>query len=98
MPSAEPTGIAMLSTEDRKSTRLNSSHSQISDARFCLKKQPGHVSVLTGEVLALLAPQPGMRVIDATFGGGGHSRALLAASAPDGHVLVLNADPDAIAR
>src|SRR5256886_11734295 len=33
--------------EDRKSTRLNSSHSQISYAVFCLKKQqqilPGHI-------------------------------------------------------
>src|SRR5256886_7553044 len=28
-----------VSTQDRKSTRLNSSHSQISDAVFCLKKK-----------------------------------------------------------
>src|SRR2546430_12721340 len=28
--------------EDRKSTRLNSSHSQISYAVFCLKKKKGH--------------------------------------------------------
>src|SRR5688572_31432417 len=28
-----------ISTEDRKSTRLNSSHSQISYAVFCLKKK-----------------------------------------------------------
>src|SRR5688572_32619068 len=30
---------AALSVEDRKSTRLNSSHSQISYAVFCLKKK-----------------------------------------------------------
>src|SRR2546427_56012 len=30
---------ATLATEDRKSTRLNSSHSQISYAVFCLKKK-----------------------------------------------------------
>src|SRR3990167_7299455 len=30
---------------DRKSTRLNSSHSQISDAVFCLKKKPGQQNV-----------------------------------------------------
>src|SRR2546428_9562742 len=30
----------MLSREDRKSTRLNSSYSQISYAVFCLKKKP----------------------------------------------------------
>src|SRR5256886_4076449 len=29
-------------TADRKSTRLNSSHSQISYAVFCLKKKPAH--------------------------------------------------------
>src|SRR2546430_8733171 len=31
-------GISGRSTKDRKSTRLNSSHSQISYAVFCLKK------------------------------------------------------------
>src|SRR2546427_3267410 len=30
---------ALKPEEDRKSTRLNSSHSQISDAVFCLKKK-----------------------------------------------------------
>src|SRR2546430_7702167 len=35
-----PTELAaVLSVEDRKSTRLNSSHSQISYAVFCLKKK-----------------------------------------------------------
>src|SRR2546430_17451143 len=34
---AENTGIKMI--RDRKSTRLNSSHSQISYAVFCLKKK-----------------------------------------------------------
>lgn len=60
--------------------------------------QPGHTSVLRDEVLALLAPPPGTRAIDGTFGSGGHTRALLAATAPDGAVLALDADPDAIAR
>src|SRR5438270_6907777 len=32
-------GIALGETQDRKSTRLNSSHSQISYAVFCLKKK-----------------------------------------------------------
>src|SRR2546427_2058325 len=31
---------------DRKSTRLNSSHSQISYAVFCLKKKKKHINVL----------------------------------------------------
>src|SRR2546430_11432546 len=35
-----------VANEDRKSTRLNSSHSQISYAVFCLKKNRGHRLVL----------------------------------------------------
>src|SRR2546430_13445519 len=34
--------VACLVPEDRKSTRLNSSHSQISYAVFCLKKKNKH--------------------------------------------------------
>lgn len=58
----------------------------------------GHISVLQTASIALLAPAPGTRMIDGTFGGGGHTRALLEASAPDGRVLALDADPEAIAR
>src|SRR5688572_30678546 len=35
----KPDGLALLCLGDRKSTRLNSSHSQISYAVFCLKKK-----------------------------------------------------------
>src|SRR5688572_15463424 len=35
-------GIARAPRQDRKSTRLNSSHSQISYAVFCLKKKKKH--------------------------------------------------------
>src|SRR2546427_8391346 len=34
-------GLVILAQRDRKSTRLNSSHSQISYAVFCLKKKTG---------------------------------------------------------
>src|SRR2546430_13600741 len=37
---------AFLEDVDRKSTRLNSSHSQISYAVFCLKKKNGDADVL----------------------------------------------------
>src|SRR3712207_7356738 len=36
---AEADGVRALRGEDRKSTRLNSSHANISYAVFCLKKQ-----------------------------------------------------------
>src|SRR2546430_12437215 len=39
-------GIVVVDVEDRKSTRLNSSHSQISYAVFCLKKKK-HSSTAT---------------------------------------------------
>src|SRR2546430_7685028 len=42
--------ISELSTLDRKSTRLNSSHSQISYAVFCLKKKKKIVHVDSCEV------------------------------------------------
>lgn len=57
----------------------------------------GHVSVLLDEVLELLAPQRGGHYLDATFGGGGHSRALLEASA-DARVTALDCDPQAVLR
>src|SRR2546430_7207198 len=38
-PHSAPPSRALISWRDRKSTRLNSSHSQISYAVFCLKKK-----------------------------------------------------------
>lgn len=57
-----------------------------------------HVPVLLEEVLEGLQVRPGVQIIDATLGGGGHTRHILERSAPDGRVLGLDADPAAIRR
>ena len=51
-----------------------------------------HVSVLLDEVVSAVAPAAGQRVVDATFGAGGYSRAFLAAGAD---VVALDRDPSA---
>jgi 16S rRNA (cytosine1402-N4)-methyltransferase len=43
-----------------------------------------------------LNPHPGQRLIDGTVGAGGHTEAILQATAPDGQVLALDADPAAL--
>lgn len=55
-----------------------------------------HISVMLQEAVAALEPKPGRRFIDCTAGMGGHSEALLEHTAPDGRVLVLDADPEAL--
>ncbi|MBK7016152.1 MAG: 16S rRNA (cytosine(1402)-N(4))-methyltransferase RsmH [Sulfuritalea sp.] len=56
-----------------------------------------HVSVLLTEAVAALAIRPHGIYVDATFGRGGHSRAILAALGPSGRLIALDRDPAAIA-
>jgi 16S rRNA (cytosine1402-N4)-methyltransferase len=53
-----------------------------------------HIPVLLEEVVAALAPTAGQTIVDATFGAGGYTRALLAGGA---RVIAFDRDPDAIA-
>jgi 16S rRNA (cytosine1402-N4)-methyltransferase len=57
-----------------------------------------HTSVLPAEVMSFLALKPGMRVVDGTLGGGGHTRLLAEAVGPDGLVIAVDRDPIAIDR
>ena len=52
----------------------------------------GHVPVLLDESIAALVIHPGGTWLDGTFGGGGHSRRILDASAPDGRLIAVDAD------
>lgn len=56
---------------------------------------PGHKPVMLHEVLEYLAPHQGQRFVDCTFGGGGHTRAILKTGA---HVTALDRDPAAQER
>lgn len=57
-----------------------------------------HVPVLLEEVMDLLGVKSGGKYLDCTFGGGGHTRCILERSGPDGRVLALDADPEAVER
>ena len=55
-----------------------------------------HLPVMRAEMLALLAPRADALYLDATFGGGGYTDAILRAA--QCHVWAIDRDPDAIAR
>jgi len=56
-----------------------------------------HKPVLYKEIIHALQPQKGGRYVDGTLGAGGHARGILEASAPDGQLLGLDVDPQALA-
>ena len=61
-------------------------------------RSPGkfyHVPVMREEVLHYLSPGPGMTILDATLGGGGHALMILEAGA---RLIGLDRDPDALAH
>ncbi|MBQ1342751.1 MAG: 16S rRNA (cytosine(1402)-N(4))-methyltransferase RsmH [Firmicutes bacterium] len=55
-----------------------------------------HVPVLAAQTLAALAPKSGGVYVDGTLGGAGHSSLILEQSAPDGFLLGIDRDDDAL--
>jgi len=55
-----------------------------------------HQPVLYKEIIHALQPQAGGRYVDGTLGAGGHARGILEACAPDGQLLGLDVDPQAL--
>ncbi len=58
-------------------------------------ENPYHTSVLLHECIDGLAIKPEGIYVDVTFGGGGHSRAILQELGPDGRLFAFDQDPDA---
>jgi 16S rRNA (cytosine1402-N4)-methyltransferase len=56
-----------------------------------------HLPVLLEPALAGLDPRPDGTYIDGTFGRGGHAMAILERLGPDGRLLAIDRDPEAIA-
>lgn len=54
-----------------------------------------HVPVLLDQALALTAPELGDRVVDCTFGAGGHAAALASRIGPTGQLMGIDRDPEA---
>ena len=83
--------------------RFEEKYKELDPARFAAEQEKvrargqtpagTHRPILLDEILEVLAPRPGERVLDATLGYGGHARALLARLQPGGHLLGLDVDP-----
>jgi len=56
-----------------------------------------HKPVLYQEIIHALQPRNGGCYVDGTLGAGGHARGILEACAPDGQLLGLDVDPQALA-
>lgn len=62
-----------------------------------MSETPYHIPALLPEALAGLDLKPDGVYVDATFGGGGHSRGILGLLGPEGHLYSFDQDEDAMA-
>jgi 16S rRNA (cytosine1402-N4)-methyltransferase len=61
-------------------------------------QQQDHKPVLLDEVIQYLRCAPGKSFVDGTVGGGGHARAILENTAPDGWLIGIDWDEDALVK
>lgn len=59
---------------------------------------PYHIPALLPQVIEALDIKPGGTYVDVTFGGGGHSRAILEKLSEKGHLFAFDQDPEAAAN
>lgn len=57
-----------------------------------------HIPVLLKEAVELIDPKPGENLVDGTVGGGGHAGAILEMTAPNGKLLGIDFDSEALAE
>lgn len=55
-----------------------------------------HIPVLFREIMEIMAPKPGEFFVDCTLGGGGHSKGFLERTSPDGLLIGIDQDDDAL--
>ena len=55
-----------------------------------------HTPVLLKEVAETINPQSGENLVDGTLGGGGHSKIILERTSPDGKLLGIDLDDEAL--
>jgi 16S rRNA (cytosine1402-N4)-methyltransferase len=62
-----------------------------------VKRETRHIPVLLNDVLDVINPQPGQRIVDCTLGLAGHASELLRRITPGGKLIALDFDPANIA-
>jgi 16S rRNA (cytosine1402-N4)-methyltransferase len=91
----------IVRTPDRDPTATRTHQTGVTMPQTSDSDVPGddgtfHIPVMVDEVVDWLDCRPGGRYVDGTVGGGGHAAAILEASAPDGQLLGIDRDPEAI--
>ena len=72
--------------------------SQVSDSQYTADRRPYHMPAMLEEVVDLFRPLEDGVIVDATYGGGGHTKALLDRLGDGVCVLGIDRDPEAISQ